>query len=253
MKLSVLDNIEDVTASQLCCGCGACAWAQGEALEMVDDKVLGRRPMLRAGHAARETAGRAMAVCPGVALDHDHTPTAGAIPELLPGWGPVLELWEGYAADDALRFAGSSGGGASALALACLEAQQFHGVHHIAQRTDIPILNHTVMSTSREQLLTRAGSRYAPASPCDRLDQIENAPGPCVFIGKPCDVAAAQKARRLSDALDRNLGLTVAIFCAGTPNLVGTMRLLERLGVHNWRDVATLRYRGEGWPGHMKM
>ena len=43
-------------------------------------------------------------------------------------------------------------------------------------------------SRTRAELLAATGSRYAPASPCDGLKMIEDAPGPCVFIGKPCDV-----------------------------------------------------------------
>ena len=46
---------------------------------------------------------------------------------------------------------------------------------------------------------------------------IQNAPAPCVFIGKPCDVAAVENVRRLRPALDEKVGLTIAIFCAGTP------------------------------------
>jgi coenzyme F420 hydrogenase subunit beta len=78
---------------------------------------------------------------------------------------------------------------------------------------------------------------------------IEGAEGPCLFIGKPCDVAAAQKARRYRPNLDRNLALTVAFFCAGTPSTKGTLELLESLGVPDVDDLVDVRYRGNGWPG----
>ncbi len=92
------------------------------------------------------------------------------------------------------------------------------------------------------------GSRYAPASPCDGLDKVVSAPAPCVFIGKPCDVAATAKARRRDPALDRNLGLTIGIFCAGTPTTRGTLEMLEVMGVDP-ADLTGVRYRGDGWPG----
>lgn len=253
MRLRVIDNITDVTAKQLCCGCGACAWADPASLQMVDDKDHGRRPVLREGKTAGQIDPQTMQLCPGARLTHRFDANDPQyISSLAAGWGPVLELWEGWATDDALRWAGSSGGGASAVALACLQSLNYAGVLHIAQRPDLPILNHTVMSTTREQLLARAGSRYAPASPCDRLDLIEQADGPCVFIGKPCDVAAVGEARQQSSGLDQNLGLTIGIFCAGTPNLKATALLLRELGVDDWRQINTLRYRGEGWPGRMK-
>jgi coenzyme F420 hydrogenase subunit beta len=210
---------------------------------MVDDLDAGRRPLVRDG----ADTSAALQVCPGVGLEHGDPPR-DAIRSLLATWGPVLEVWEGHAADDAIRYAGSSGGAATALALSALDAG-CHAVLHIRARSDLPVLNETVLSTTRESLLSGAGSRYAPASPCDRLDLVRDAPQPCVFIGKPCDVAATARARRTDAELDVNLGLTIAIFCAGTPTLRGTMEMLDRMGVSNIREVGSLRYRGNGWPG----
>jgi len=70
-----------------------------------------------------------------------------------------------------------------------------------------------------------------------------------VFIGKPCDVAAAQILRQLRPELDAKLGLTIGFFCAGTPSTRGTLELLKRAGVSDPATVRSLRYRGNGWPG----
>lgn len=248
MRLKIF-NITDVAERHLCCGCGACAFVAPEAIEMVDDLDQGRRPIVHAPDDPR--AADAMKVFPGIGLEHDAGLAAnpGIIVELLPGWGPILEMWEGHAGDPEIQFAGSSGGAASALALHCLEYESMHGVLHIAARQDIPYLNETVMSTTRDELLARTGSRYAPASPCDGLGMIEDAAAPCVFIGKPCDVAAVQKARRLSRALDEKLGVTIAFFCAGTPTTRGTLEMLRRMDVDDPESLVSLRYRGNGWPG----
>jgi coenzyme F420 hydrogenase subunit beta len=144
---------------------------------------------------------------------------------------------------------GSSGGAATALALYCIEKADMHGVLHTATREDKPYLNHTVMSRTRADLLATTGSRYAPASPCEGLGRIASAPGPCVFIGKPCDVAGAQKLRQLQPDLAANLGLTIAFFCAGTPSTQGTLDLLAHMGVDDPASITSLRYRGNGWPG----
>jgi coenzyme F420 hydrogenase subunit beta len=78
---------------------------------------------------------------------------------------------------------------------------------------------------------------------------IEEAPGPCVFIGKPCDVVAVNKAQRSRPALAEKLGATIAFFCAGTPTTGATLEMLKRVGVDDPSEVADLRYRGHGWPG----
>jgi len=240
-------SITDVAEKHLCCGCGACAYVQPEAIRMVDDLDQGRRPLVREGASTAEALG----VCPGLGLEL-------AIPEedagkCLPGlrdhWGPVLEVWEGYAGDGEIRFAGSSGGAATALALHCLEREGMHGVVHIAARPDVPYLNRTVLSTTRAEMLAATGSRYAPASPCDGLQAAVDAPRPCVFIGKPCDVAATRMARARRPELDRKLGLTIAIFCAGAPSTAGTLEMARVLGVEDPRAIRRVRYRGNGWPG----
>ena len=251
MKLKIATVI-DVAERQLCCGCGACAYAAPEAIEMKDVIDHGVRPIVKTGHFRDESLKTALAVCPGVALQHDHDPAEGrdgALAELADGWGPVLEVWEGWIDDDEARFRGSSGGGVTALARHGIEDGGMAGVVHIAARPDVPYLNETVFSTNRKELARGSGSRYAPASPCDGLGMIEDADGPCVFVGKPCDVAAANKAAARNPALARNLGLTIGIFCAGTPSTEGTLKMMERLGVAEPDDLAELRYRGHGWPG----
>ncbi len=245
-----LENIRDVAEYQLCCGCGACAYISPYEIEMVDTLEYGRRPLLREGGPRDPRSAEAMRVCPGIELRHTFDRRdAGLIRELTDEWGPVREVWEGHAADPEIRFAGSSGGAATALALFCVEKLGYYGVLHIAARPDVPYLNRTVLSRTRAELLAATGSRYAPASPCDGLQMIEEAPGPCVFIGKPCDVAAVEKARRLRPGLDAKVGLTIAIFCAGTPSTAGTLALLRRLGVGDPGALGGLRYRGNGWPG----
>lgn len=244
-------TIPSVVANGLCSGCGACAYAAPGALEMVDVPAAGLRPQVKPGVDAGDARLReAVAVCPGVGLSHDYDASQpGLVRALEDAWGPVLGVYEGYAADDAIRFAGSSGGAASALALYCLERAGMAGVLHTAAREDAPHRNETVLSTTRDELLARTGSRYAPASPCDGLQRIEDAAAPCVFIGKPCDVAAVGKARRLRPALDAKVGLTIAFFCAGTPSTAGTLAMLARMGVPEPAALVSLRYRGNGWPG----
>ncbi len=243
-----IKNAQDVARWRLCVGCGACAFVCPQRnITLVDVVGEGIRPRLSADRCTQ--CGDCLAACPGINADHSsRAGVNGLLGELLQGWGPVLEVWEGHASDQSLRFNGSSGGAASALALHCLEHEGMHGVLHIAAEGRTPYTNKTVLSRSREEILSRAGSRYSPASPCDGLELIESAPGPCVFIGKPCDVAALRKVGRIRKRLEKNVGVALGIFCAGTPSTQGTLDLLRRLDVKP-DDLEALRYRGQGWPG----
>ncbi len=246
-----LRSIDDVARRQMCLGCGACAYVSPDEIRMADVPELGRRPVVAPGFGTDPRSHEALRVCPGAELAHPREviESKAHLRELMAGWGPVLALWEGFAADPEIRFRGSSGGAATALALYCLERGGMHGVLHTAPRADAPYLLETVLSRDRAALLAGVGSRYAPASPCDGLRRIEDAPGPCVFIGKPCDAAGAARAATLRPALGERLGVTIALFCAGTPSTNGTLEMLRTMGIDDLASVRSLRYRGHGWPG----
>ena len=88
-------------------------------------------------------------------------------------FGPALEIWVGHATDPEIHNSGSSGGATTALALYCLENENMGSVLHSEMDPENPWINRTVVSKTKEDLVARTGSRYAPASPCDSFDLIE--------------------------------------------------------------------------------
>jgi coenzyme F420 hydrogenase subunit beta len=243
-----LKNAKHVAEWRLCTGCGACAYiCPKKNIKLVDVVNDGIRPLVDLNDCG--DCNECIKVCPGYETIHySFNGYSGIIPELKESWGPVFEIWEGYATDHDIRHNGSSGGLATALALYCLEKEGMQGVLHIGADEEIPWKNKTFFSTSSSDLFSRSGSRYSPASPCERMGRIESASGQCVFIGKPCDVAGMRKAQLLRPELDKNAGVTIGIFCAGTPSTAGTLDLLKDFDIRS-DDVKEIRYRGKGWPG----
>ena len=242
-------TVIDVARWRLCLGCGACAFICPEKKVTLTDVVKeGIRPLVETDACGACSA--CLEVCPGYENDQEGVnQRPGNMPELMESFGAVLEIWEGHAGDSEIRYTGSSGGLITALALFSVEQEGMHGVLHIGGNPGNPLQNQTHLSRSRQELLARAGSRYAPASACDRLDLMESAPSPCVFVGQPSEVTALNKAGRLRPQLKAKTGLTISFFCAGSPATSGTLELLKSLGVDP-HEVKELRYRGNGWPGH---
>lgn len=248
-----LQTIEDVVAARLCLGCGACAYASGGAYDMIDDPGEGLRPRLGMGRSATDLASRCLAVCPAVQVDFGIFAGEPRHPELTPEftkeWGQIAKVWEGHATDPEIRFQGSSGGALTAIAAYCIERAGMAGVLHIRQSPADPTRNETRLSRTRAELLAATGSRYSPASVCEKLAEVETAPAPCVVIGKPVEIAATRKAAAANRALAERVGITLSFYCAETPPTAATTTLLRDLGVDP-TGLEELKYRGEGWPGH---
>ncbi len=247
-----IKNLKDVVDWGLCVGCGACQYyCSYEAVSLVNFESVGIRPKFHNNKCLECT--ECLEFCPGYKLNANllsssHSSDIQSHPLL----GSTYEIWEGNAIDHELRYRASSGGILSALALYCLEQEHMNFILHTGMDPSNPLLNKTVVSKTKADLLKRAGSRYAPSSPCDSLHIIENSDTPCVFIGKPCDVAALSSLRKIRPKLDKNLGLVLTFFCAGTPSTQGTIDLLKQLHVQP-DDIDTLAYRGNGWPGLFKV
>lgn len=243
-----IKQLQDVVDWRLCLGCGACAYiCPGGKIAMVDVVDEGLRPQMTGDPCVDCTD--CLDVCPAVGLDQRSAKDRpGVQPEAFAAFGPVLETWEGHAADPVIRFKGSSGGALTALALHCLENEDMAGVLHIGQDPKDAARNSTRLSRNRDDLMKCVGSRYAPASVCDRLDLVESSDRPCVVIGQPSEISALGKVLLKKPELADNVGLTLSFFCAGSPATRGTLDLMRRQNVEP-ESVEYLRYRGFGWPG----
>ncbi len=247
-----IGTLKDIIEWNLCIGCGACYYyCNKDAVYLKNFENIGIRPVIKDKICLR--CNECLSICPGyfvnAKLNNNYSSKSRDINLMI---GPTLGIFQGYANEMKIRYRSSSGGILSALALYCLEKKNMGFVLHTGMDSSKPWLNKTVKSVSRADILKNDGSRYTPSSPCEGLDLIEKAEKPCVFIGKPCDVAAVSALRRKRHKLDTNLGIVMSLFCAGTPSSSGTMELLKRLKVDK-QLVRAIIYRGNGWPGSFKV
>jgi coenzyme F420 hydrogenase subunit beta len=241
-------RVDEVSRQRLCMGCGTCvAVCRRQAISLSDISDIGLRPVINT--VLCNSCGLCVKVCPGISLTAPNVICESPV-QFNKEWGRVFDVWEGYAADEEIRFKGASGGAVTALAAYMIESHSADSVLHIDCEKGHPLTNIPVLSRSRAELVGRTGSRYSPAAPCSRIREVADGTERIVFVGKPCDIAGLSKLAALESNIAKKVLLKISIFCAGTPTTEGTEALLKQLKLLP-QDVEQIRYRGYGWPGNV--
>lgn len=233
-----------VVGGQLCTGCGLCAAVSDGAIAMQPSERGYNRPVQTAplSEAAEATVSSA---CPGSVVAPWPTDSAST-PD--PFWGPWRSVSTGFATDAALRFAASSGGVVSALAIHALKTGVVDRVIHVMADPERPTRNIVTCSRTPDLVGQGAGSRYAASSPLAIMEAVLAEGGKAAFIGKPCDVSALRGLARIDPRVDRHVPVMLSFFCAGVPSAQGAERIIKAMGLEP-AEVVSFRYRGNGWPG----
>ena len=105
-----------------------------------------------------------------------------------------------------------------------------------------------MLSNSRDDIYSAAGSRYAPSAPLATLTDHLDQPGRFALVAKPCDIAATRALGKHDSRVAEKILVMISFFCAGIPSTNGSRAILQKLGAKEV-DVARFRYRGDGWPG----
>ena len=236
-------TVNRVLAGELCTGCGLCA-SVSAGIVMGSAPPGYNRPVQTGPVSAAEERLIA-AACPGVVV---HAwPSGGRVH---PYWGPCQTVATGFATEPAVRFQGSSGGAITAFAIHALQSGIAERVVHVTADPARSGRQHDggVGDAAEDGAWAGAGSRYVSSSPLADIDRLLAEPGAFVFIGKPCDVSALRRLGEVDPRVAAKVPLMLAFFCAGIPSRDAVGRVLAKLEVEP-RDLATFRYRGNGWPG----
>lgn len=230
-------EVAEVLKAGMCAGCGLCASSPDE-MRIDSDGYL--RPIQPVSEPAIDRA------CPGRHVTHhnDEAPYDTT-------WGPLLSSQTGYAIDQEVRRAGSSGGVLTALLLHLLNTRQVDAVIQVGASVDDPIRNTTYIHDDPRAVLANAGSRYAPSAPLAVIQSLLGNGKTYAFVGKPCDVAALRALLRGQPQYENQFPYLLSFMCAGVPSEHGTEGILKQMGEKR-EQLISFRYRGDGWPGLTK-
>lgn len=236
------ETVSRVLRGELCTGCGLCAAVSRHAIRMESAPPGYARPVQIEDISADIEAVIADA-CPGAKVQ----PWPSG-PKVHPYWGACRQVLTGAATSPEVKFEGSSGGAISALLIHCLETGLVDRVVHVSPDSEDPTRNMTAVSRTVEEVIQRAGSRYAPSSPLSTIDAELAAGGAFAFVGKPCDVSALRRLALHDERVERHVPVSISFFCGGIPSHAGVERILRTLGMQG-EPLTEFRFRGRGWPG----
>lgn len=163
-------------------------------------------------------------------------------------WGRSKAVYYGWSSDTEVRSIASSGGILTEISSWLLENHKVDGIIHTCANPKEPTKTITCISTTRDELIERCGSRYSISSPLLAVGEIDRSKR-YAFVGKPCDINALCNLFFKEPEWKNTIVYTLSFFCAGLPSISGQNKLLDHLGCPD-DGLKTLRYRGDGWPGY---
>lgn len=254
MKKS-LNNIKIIDI-KLCTGCGTCsALCPNDAIQITLEKKKGiYLPELKDERC--NNCGICLRVCPNhdVDLEDICLKIFGKKPDNII-IGNYLNCYIGYSNNYNIRYNSASGGLVTQLLISALEEGIIDGALITRMKNNKPLEPEPFIARTKEEIIEARGSKYCPVPLNITLKEIIKNAGKgekFAIVGLPCHIRGLRKAQIVNAALRERVVLCVGIMCSHTVNFLGTEFLLKKLGIRK-EDVRKLDYRGEGWPGSMKI
>ena len=248
-----IDSIETIVSQGLCIGCGLCeSLAGSQTLEMGITSYGQIRPLVKQPLEV-EVMDRIRKICPGVSVtgpDKDQVRDKGVMDTV---WGPIRTLHRGWMTDESRRYYAAAGGALTGFGIHLLESGKVDAILHVRASASDPMLTDAQISTTPEEVVSGAQSRYGPAAPLVHVHRLLDEGSRFAVIGKPCDMAAIRNLARIDERVETQIPYCLTIFCGGLPTSHTARKIAKHYGVEA-DEVEVFRFRGNGWPGptHVK-
>lgn len=245
-----MKNITEV--KDLCTGCGTCAGLcpQNIIKMEIDQKKGIYVPIIKGECNECMTCIKA---CPGIGVDFKELNMMifGRQPKDLL-IGNYKDCYIGYSSNEKLRYNSSSGGMVTQILLYLLKEGLIDGALVTRMNPKKPPEPEPFIARTPKEIKESKGSKYCPVPANTCLKEILETPGKYAIVGLPCHIHGIRKAEKINKKLRKRIKYHLGIVCNHTPTFKATEFLLEKLNIKK-EEIKNISYRGEGWPGNLKI
>lgn len=245
-----MKNVSDV--GDLCTGCGTCAGIcpPGSIVMRIDHDRGVYEPLV---DGECDECGLCLKVCPGIGVDFTdlNMRVFGREPEDIL-MGNYEECYIAHSRDEELRYGASSGGMISQILIYLLEEGLIDGALVTRMNPERPLEPEPFIARTPQEIIESRGSKYCPVPANVALREILERPGRYAVVGLPCHIGGIRKAEKINKTLRKRIKYHIGIVCNHAPTFKATEFLLENFGIKK-EEVKSISYRGEGWPGNLKV
>lgn len=249
------NTIELVVNKELCTGCGTCdALCPKDAIKLSIDETKGLY-IPRINKDICNKCGICYDSCPGDKVDYEelNEEIFEKEPENL-FIGNYQNCYTAHSMDTEIRYNSSSGGLITQLLIFALENGIINGALVTRMNKSKPLEPEPFIARTKEEIIEASKSKYCPVPANIALKKIIKSKKGEKFavVGLPCHINGIRKAESKNKSIKSKIVLHLGIFCNHAPSFIGTELYLRKLDIKK-EDVTQLDYRGEGWPGSMKI
>jgi len=171
-----------------------------------------------------------------------------------PFLGNFIECYASHANSQKIRYNSASGGVITALLIYALEKGFINGAVVTRMKKESPLEPEPFIARTKDEIISASKSKYCPVSVNSIIKEIlESREGDkFAVVGLPCHINGFRKAEKFYPLLNEKIKYHFGIICSHTNNFIGTRFLIKKMGI-DAEEINRIEYRGEGWPGKMKI
>lgn len=210
-------TLQRIIGGGYCIGCGVCCFMAANRISMKFDQYGMLQPVLSDEGLDEDTQRNLLKVCP---FSNDGMHEDPLAQQMFQGVrqdariGRYAGLYVGHVAEGAFRGRGSSGGLVSWILAELLQRGEVDGVLHVGSPTERNDSVYTYrISTSVEEVLEGAKSKYYPVELSEVLAHVRSTEGRYALVGVPCFVKAVRRLAHQDPVVRERIVFYVGLVC----------------------------------------